>query len=82
MIMKTDWKTIVAIGAVIGVGAYLAKKQVTAAAEAVGTAVNPVSSENIFYKAASSVADALSEDQQPMPLGSRIYNWFNPPLLP
>ena len=75
--MNLDYKTVLAIGAVLGIGAYLARRQVVQTAQAVGSAINPVSSENIFYKGASAVTNAIANDTQEVPLGTRIYDFFN-----
>ena len=74
--MKMDWKSVVAIGVVGIVSAYLIKKQAAAALPAAGTAINPVSPENIFYKGTSAVTGAVTGQQ--VPLGTQIYDWLHP----
>ena len=58
--MNLDYKTVIAGGAVVLILAYLAKKQAAAAVEAVGTAVNPLSSENLAYKGVNAVTGAIT----------------------
>ena len=76
--MVLDWKGILAIGAVLGIAGYLAKKQIAQTAQEVGTAINPVSDQNIFYQGASAVANAVTNNTESLPLGSQIYDWINP----
>lgn len=83
--INLDYKVVLAAGAVGLVVLYLARKQVTDAAQgavkvagAVGTAVNPLSHENIFYRATNAVVNAVSPDQdKTQTLGSRIYDWLH-----
>lgn len=58
--MVLNAKGVLALGVVVGVLAYLAKRQAVQAAEAVGAAVNPVSNQNIFYKGVNAVTGAVS----------------------
>lgn len=74
--MKLDWKTVVAIGIVGIVAAYLIKKQAAAAVSAVGTAINPISPENVAYKGTSAVTSAITG--QDVPLGVQIFDWLHP----
>lgn len=76
--IKLDYKVVIAGGAVLLVVAWVLRGQVKAAAVAVGESVNPVSPENIFYKAASGVVNAVSGDgDKNASLGSRIYDWLH-----
>lgn len=58
--MNFDWKAVLAIGAIIGVGVYVARRQVIQAAKATGTAINPLSHQNIFYQGAEGVTQAVT----------------------
>lgn len=57
------------------VGLYLfAKREATAAAKAVGEAVNPVSQDNIFNRGANAVGGAVTG--RDWSVGSQLYDWF------
>lgn len=78
--VQADWKlAAVAIGGVI-VLYYLAKREATAAVTAVGGAINPVSKENVFYKATSAVVNATAGQSAdgPKNLGEWFYSKINP----
>jgi len=75
--MVLDWKGILAIGVVAGVGIYLAKKQLASAAAAVGTAVNPLSDQNVAYQASNAVTQAVTGNSTDT-LGTALYALFNP----
>lgn len=66
-----DWKAILALGAVTLVFAYLAKKEAAKAVTTVEKAVNPVSDQNVFYKAISSLTPTGD-------LGTSIYDVLHP----
>ena len=69
------------LGLVAIVGIYLLAKKASSAvgdaAAAVGTAVNPVSDQNLAYKGANAVVQAVTGDQSTS-LGSKIYDWLHP----
>jgi hypothetical protein len=76
---NTQLAIVVGIGAIAA--AYLITKGTKAAAEVAGNvahAVNPLNRENVFYKGVSGVVDAVASDGQSIPLGVRIWEWFNP----
>jgi len=70
--MNIDYKAVIAVGGVLLLFAYLAKKQ----AAAVAQSVNPVSDQNVFYKGAGAVTGAVTGSQ--LPLGTQIYDWLHP----
>lgn len=78
--VQADWKlAAVAIGGFVLLY-FLAKREVGAAVSAVGGAVNPVSRENVFYKATSAVVNATAGQAAdgPKNLGEWIYSKTNP----
>jgi len=81
--MKMDWKTVIAIGVVGLIAAYLLKKQAVAAVTTAAQAINPVSPENIFYQGTSAVTSAITKPGEPtVPLGVQIYDWLHPTQTP
>ena len=70
-------KTVFAIGGVVLVFAYLAKRQVVEASQALAEAVNPVSSENVFYSGASKITKALTGNQNKT-FGTWLYDVTHP----
>lgn len=72
-----DWKAVTAliVGAVVVYS--IIKKDALAAAQAVGGAINPVSNQNVFYKATNAVGGAVTGTQS-FSLGSWIYDKINP----
>ena len=78
--VQADWK----MAAVLLVGAvglyFLAKREVGAAAAAVGTAVNPVSRENLAYRATTAIVGATAGQTAggPQNLGEWFYSKVNP----
>lgn len=68
------------LGLAIALGVrYAWSKAATAAPgalQAVGNAVNPLSTENLAYKGASAVTTAITGDDRP--LGVQLFEWINP----
>lgn len=80
--MKLSGSGVFAIAAtiVVGIIAYTLwqkKGSITAAAGAVGTALNPVSDQNLAYKAANAVTQALTGDSGAT-LGTKLWELVNP----
>jgi len=75
--MILDWKGVAVLGAVGALAAYALRKQAAVAAEQAATALNPVSSQNIFYRGSSGLVNVLSNDAQELPLGVRLYDWIH-----
>lgn len=66
---------------VLGAAYFIGKKALSAAgntAASVGQALNPTSTENIFYKGTSGLVNAVAADGRDAPLGVRIWEWLNP----
>ncbi len=58
--MNIDYKTVLAVGGVVLVFAYLARRQALQAASTVASAVNPVSDQNVFYKSANALTQSIT----------------------
>lgn len=69
------------IGLVALLGVYLVARKAGAAlgdaASAVGTAINPVSDQNLAYQGTNAVVRAVTGDQDAT-LGTKIYEWLHP----
>lgn len=68
--------TVIAIGVTGVVVAYIIANRATAAAEAVGQAVNPTNPDNIFHSAVNGVGRYVSGDPY-WTLGGQVYDWLN-----
>lgn len=82
--INIDHKVILAGGVVAVVIYFILRNDVlkvkNAAVDTIkdaGAAINPVSDQNIFYRATGALADGLSSDGQKKPLGIRIYDWIH-----
>lgn len=80
--MVVDWKGVLAIGAVLGIGIYLARKQAAQAVSAVGAAVNPLSDQNLPSKGAAALTSAFTGSVLPSgeatPIGVQIFDFLHP----
>lgn len=63
-------------GAVVAAGA--AFWAVRRGRQALAEDLNPTSSNNLAYRGASAVGDAIANDGQERALGARIWEWLNP----
>lgn len=63
-------KQLLGIGVVVAVGGYLVWKR---GLPAIGSAINPVNQENIFYQGTNAVGEALTGKEN-FSLGSWIYD--------
>src|SRR5262245_39147956 len=82
--VDVNWKTVAAVGGVVLLVYYLARKTVTdvagavgEGAAAVGRAVNPVSDQNLIYRGIGAVGGAVSGDSS-WSLGGAIYDLLHP----
>lgn len=74
-----EQKTLFVVGAlaVVTVGAIWLSKKAVAGVASVGEAINPVSDQNIAYKAVNAVTGAITGDSS-TPVGVKLWEWFNP----
>lgn len=87
---NVDYKFVLAVGAVGLVAYYVLSRDAVAAGSAVadglggaidaaGSAVNPVSTDNILYRGVGALVDVFDDGNRndSASLGTRIYEWFN-----
>lgn len=69
--MKMDWKGVAVLAGAALVIYFMTRRDVQQIAKTVGAAIDPASTENVFYKTVSSVTPQKS-------LGSWLYDVLNP----
>lgn len=75
--VRIDWKTALVIVGAAALLLYVTRRQVGAAAAAVGSAINPVSDKNLAYQGVNAVVNAIAGDGEDATLGTRIYDFFH-----
>lgn len=75
--MIINSKTIIVGTVAVVVLYYLSKYEIISLAKDIGPALNPVSNENIFNRAANAVTQKLTGNPNTS-LGSTIYDWLHP----
>jgi len=81
--IPSDYRAVLALGAVALLAYWIVKRDVAAAARAVGTAVNPFDERNVANRTVTYVGEQLTGAKPgAWSLGSWLYDVFNKPYDP
>lgn len=75
--VNADWRLLAVAAGVVAALVYVAKKQVGVAANEIGAAVNPLSTNNIFYGGVNAVGGVVAQDNS-WTLGGWLYDALHP----
>lgn len=75
--LPQDWRVYATVGALAVLVVYLAQRQARSAAGAVGAAVNPWDSNNMFYRGTNETGKILTGDKD-FSLGVWMWEQLNP----